>query len=277
MLNAILYGKKRGSGQEGRSLIEDYEGAEDLLTASVFERLSYLPDEKLWSILSSPEIWKSHTIPLSPGSLCSSRFLWPKWKLRDGLTTVEPDCFLEFENIALIIEAKRYDNRMQQYAEQLARELIGYWEKPNSKPVMLLAIGGFVYFTDKEITKLRGDLDPILQSHLTTIPSFSFTAISWASLFKVIEKQLFLNHEKRIVDDIREAMILHGIPLRDPVWLEDIRKMQLDIAIAGLRETSMQTFAFQIVMEISSEDWWCMAKDLSISEASDRIFKGDLK
>jgi hypothetical protein len=44
VLNAILSGKKRGSGLEGDALEGTFVGAEDTLTATVFERLSYLPD-----------------------------------------------------------------------------------------------------------------------------------------------------------------------------------------------------------------------------------------
>ncbi|OHC14726.1 MAG: hypothetical protein A2180_03325 [Pseudomonadales bacterium GWC2_63_15] len=53
MLNAVFSGKKRGTGlQNQQTTLELAEGAEDVLTASVFERLAYLPDELLTAVLS---------------------------------------------------------------------------------------------------------------------------------------------------------------------------------------------------------------------------------
>ncbi|MGH7801292.1 MAG: hypothetical protein ACREOW_11815 [Thermodesulfobacteriota bacterium] len=281
MLNAILYGKKRGLGQEVRSLIEGFEGAEDLLTASVFERLSYLPDEKLWAILSSPKIWQSLAINITPQTLSSFSF-WPKWKLKRNLKgvepeRVEPDCSVEYENIAIIIEAKRYDDIEQQYAKQLGKESIAYWETPNSKPVMLLAVGGLVNYSDKEITKILEGINNYLLSQLGRAPSFYFTAISWATLFKVIENQIISRHEKRILDDIREAMLLHGIGIRDPVWLNDLRKLQLALSITMFQDNSTQTFVTPVVPCITTEDWWSKIKDFLISHDLHIIFIGDLK
>lgn len=44
MLTAILNGKRLGSGVEGRhSSLGDATGAEDILTATIVERLIYLP------------------------------------------------------------------------------------------------------------------------------------------------------------------------------------------------------------------------------------------
>ena len=41
MLNAILSGKKVGSGLAGLSLHDSFDGSEDLLTSSFLERLFY--------------------------------------------------------------------------------------------------------------------------------------------------------------------------------------------------------------------------------------------
>ena len=46
MLSAVLHGKKLGTGFAGTRLkIGETQGAEDVLTASVFERIAYLPDD----------------------------------------------------------------------------------------------------------------------------------------------------------------------------------------------------------------------------------------
>ena len=52
MLNAVLAGKKRGTGLHSQQMaLESAEGAEDVLTASVFERLSYLSEDLLSLVL----------------------------------------------------------------------------------------------------------------------------------------------------------------------------------------------------------------------------------
>ena len=52
MLSAVLHGKKLGTGFAGTRLkIGETQGAEDVLTASVFERIAYLPNEVFISFI----------------------------------------------------------------------------------------------------------------------------------------------------------------------------------------------------------------------------------
>ncbi|CAO3305613.1 hypothetical protein METHP14_10354 [Pseudomonas sp. P14-2025] len=56
MLAAILNGKRRGSGIEGKhSHLGDATGAEDILTATIFERLIYLPESVRDSFFAQPQ------------------------------------------------------------------------------------------------------------------------------------------------------------------------------------------------------------------------------
>jgi hypothetical protein len=50
MLNAILHGKRRGLSKDEEAGHVDCTGSEDLLTASVIERLSYLSETSLRSL-----------------------------------------------------------------------------------------------------------------------------------------------------------------------------------------------------------------------------------
>lgn len=59
MLNAIIFGKKYGSGLAGINLKEEFSGSEDILTATIFERLFYLDDQRTIRILLSEQIWTS--------------------------------------------------------------------------------------------------------------------------------------------------------------------------------------------------------------------------
>ena len=85
MLNAVLKGKAtRGRvGEEPVYWRELLRSSEDFVTASVFERLSYLSDETLWCVIRSavepPDVLAGF---LAPGQL-SAEF-WPRWRLPDG-------------------------------------------------------------------------------------------------------------------------------------------------------------------------------------------------
>src|SRR3954447_22880320 len=128
MLNAILHGKKLGTGLEGIRLSENFSGAEDTLTSTVFERLLYLPDEILIAIVFDPSIWTSST--KLPRGVNNCEF-WPWWEpekikpiaeldttspsgMSDGSLTmtadqkfIQPDLVIDFDDRILIIEAKR--------------------------------------------------------------------------------------------------------------------------------------------------------------------------
>jgi hypothetical protein len=75
MLNAILHGKKRGTGLQGVRLQEEFSGSEDTLSATVFERLFYLPDELVGKILFAQSIWDK-LAPPPPTRIEKIRF-WP--------------------------------------------------------------------------------------------------------------------------------------------------------------------------------------------------------
>ena len=86
MLSAILYGKKTGTGLAGTRLkIGETQGSEDVLTASVFERIAYLPNDVfrlfIQNLLGNNDF----------GCLDEIRF-WPKLEL--GHSSVEPDVVL---------------------------------------------------------------------------------------------------------------------------------------------------------------------------------------
>ena len=121
MLAAVLNGKRRGSGVAGKQLIlGSTEGAEDVLTATIFERLAYLPDSVLATFFC--ELLE---VDEQIGTLDFIEF-WPSWFLEGK--GIEPDVVIYGSERTLLIEAKRYDDSQQQYALQLAKELKAGWE-----------------------------------------------------------------------------------------------------------------------------------------------------
>ena len=120
---------------------------EDSLTSSVFERLLLLSDENLWWVLRNAcDKQAATTLPDNVGKLEKFEF-WPSWepdlKLERNSLRVEPDVFLRFEGLDILVEAKRYDFVQSQREEQWQNELAAWFQEFKSdRPVLLLAIGG---------------------------------------------------------------------------------------------------------------------------------------
>ena len=116
---------------------------EDTKTSSVFEILLLLPDEIIWDILRESIIDNKKIKSLSAGKLIDYSF-WPSWDPdnTDNTRRVEPDLFLSFEKLDLIIESK-IDLSNKQTKAQWEREIISYKnEHKETKKVILLAVDG---------------------------------------------------------------------------------------------------------------------------------------
>ncbi len=137
---------------------------EDTLTSSIFGLMLKLRTENpqtdlMWEILCAACFNKELNNKFSaPGKLEEFEF-WPWWEL--GATAakkydqrhVEPDLFLSFEKLDVIIEAKRSDAN-QQYEDQWKRELSGYFtsvREGRDKPVCMFAVGGLYSHKTKPI------------------------------------------------------------------------------------------------------------------------------
>jgi hypothetical protein len=242
MFQAVLKGKVRGllvdaglpEGVNWRHLIEQ---TEDFLTAAVFTRLSYLPSKVLWRVVlaSAKPLSPAFALPEDAGPLTSPPQFWPRWPLKlvsgheqpgriDASLVKEPDVFLQFEHLDLVVEAKRYDGQGQnpdQWAAEVAACLERERDPETDVPVWLLAIGGVdraeaVYASAVEIFGGRyGYRDTPLR----------IAACSWATLLtKVIEAgkketgaRPGVNH---IIQDIEAVLSFHGF--RNPRWVADL-------------------------------------------------------
>ncbi|MGO4575008.1 hypothetical protein AB4Z48_03050 [Cupriavidus sp. 2TAF22] len=222
MLNAVLNGKKRGTGLEGITLrLGEAEGAEDVLTATVFERLSYLPDTVLVAFFS-------HLLSLDLPPLDEIAF-WPWWRLNG--TGVEPDVLLTCGTRRVLVEAKRHDFLEQQYADQLARELLAGWESDElgEENVTLLTIGGMMEYSPVQEKALKGQIITALNRDASAaVPQFELICRSWGDVYQslgqvVRNSQGYGNGLQRIIDDIGSAFAWHGIRTHPPRWLTDLR------------------------------------------------------
>ena len=115
---------------------------EDALTASIFERLMYLPKEMLQQIFVASLFDSIKGLNLHQ---IESIAYWPNWSaeyIKDK-TRVEPDVFIRTETQDIIIEAKRYDDK-QQDPKQWENEIQAYYNEyaDDKKELVFIALGG---------------------------------------------------------------------------------------------------------------------------------------
>ena len=128
-----------------------YEDCEDSLTKGVFSHLLHLPTDCFWQILC--EACHSE-LPTAPGEL-ELVDRWPKWDATesDNANYVEPDLFLRFAKLDLIIEAKRRDVNQQNEAQwkDQVRSYANEHEGGAGRELRLIAVGGLRTFGRKTI------------------------------------------------------------------------------------------------------------------------------
>lgn len=221
MLNAVLAGKKRGSGlQNQQYALEVADGAEDVLTASVFERLAYLPEE-LFSAVFTDLLGE----PFGP---LQGIDYWPSWYLDSGVR-VEPDLLVQDAQTTLLVEAKRYDYKRQQKPDQLANELVsGWYQKALPEHSILLTLGGLHDYSDAECARLLRDLLAILPEGSAT--RFRLVCRSWQQLYQALETNMSPDSPPgclRLLDDIARCYAWHGIRTHALRWLGDLQPRAL--------------------------------------------------
>lgn len=271
MLNAIHHHKTRGSVYAQEPMEELYQSYEDLLTASIWERIGYLPDSVIWHIVKKAFAASgSAEMPLEAGALEAFSF-WPSWTFKEG--RVEPDVFLQFETCDVIVEAKRLDDADQQNPEQLAKELTAYFTTyPNrgSICVGLLAVGGLPDYEKNIVTRLRDQV--LSRVSATSRQRVKFGAISWSSLYRVLEPIVADSADTaagtRLLRDMKRALALHHIEPRDRVWLADLPQ---GIQSQGLNISLENYDGFAPWPRCSPELLVNKAYDWSIGDAYGRI------
>lgn len=192
-----------------------YKANEDSLTASIFERLRYLPKELFHYILQHALF---DEIPELDITKMESIEYWPNWESENtsNKKRVEPDIFIRTLTHDLIIEAKRYDTN-QQNPKQWEREIQAYYDeyKYDSKPLLFIALGGI----NDEKTEVK------FVNHIL----HRIYKCKWSSMLKVIQEVNYeLSNSKTILstnetvgyilEDIIMCFGMYGFATAD--WFE---------------------------------------------------------
>lgn len=167
---------------------------EDPKTSTIFEHLLLLPDNILWSLLRNSSRTYKQELPEDIGYLEKFEF-WPKWDPNNtsNSTYVEPDIFIRFNLLDIIVEAK-YQDGAGQYREEWIREIQAYYNEYSSdkKQVILLSVGGNSDYKSEIINSckiLKINWIDLLDSVIKLKESCHKTALSYdkSSLLRLLD------------------------------------------------------------------------------------------
>ena len=233
MLNAILNSKSgRLQADSGEKIPwrELFRENEDLVTATVIERFSYMCPVKVWNILSSAA---ETQLPRYQVAEISKIEFWPRWPHRKRKRCVEPDVFIEFKLgdptrlVHVIVEAKH--GTRQDY-KQLMIEIESYKsyresEKLLADEVYILALGGVGNFIDE------AEFCGAVRRKMPEIRFAGLISIGWNDLAKAVstlsEETTIFEQENRLLSDITKSLALFGYRHRVvPRQLESLQPLQ---------------------------------------------------
>jgi hypothetical protein len=229
----MIHAVRKGKTKLGRS--------EDSLTSLVFQLLSYLPDELFRSIICSA--LRNNVREEKLGRLTEVEF-WPKWdaaKIDSRSRFIEPDVFLRFENLDMIVEAKRYDEKGQ-YRQQWQNEFQAYLNEypEREKTVILWALGG-INDLDNDAVEFDGQIIKVFKSTWTMLVN----AVQFEHQKQGLSPRS--SHLNRIFSDLIFAFQFHGFFVGE--WFADNKLSSMSWSASSL------TYFIRNKEEFNSERW----------------------
>lgn len=233
MLKAVVHGKAGRIEEKGKSSVSWrtlFKTYEDLMSAAVFSRFSYLSAGAQGYLLQS---WLGDSDPFS--SFIDIVF-WPTYQLKndkpENNVNVEPDLVLRFKDCNLIIEVKRPFGGAQDI-EQWRGEIKSFLQsgEGTDKPLYFLAIGGvspiWTEWADTLMSEFTEQSSKALEHEFEgTLKKVS--ALNWqpvADSFLALEKHTLANghalateQDVRITNDIIEVFELYDLKTSRFKW-----------------------------------------------------------
>ena len=214
MLNAIIHGKagRMGWGEKKESLSwrQVFQTREDLLSATFFERFTYLSDFLQHRLLN-------HWLGME-GDFTEFEGIdyWPKYDLpqQEKRDFVEPDLLLRYKAANVLVEVKPPEGG-DQYLDQWLLELEGYFaQNSSSSPLYFLAIG--------RVGNVLAQFAAKAQNQLAQLQGIN--TLEWQPIATDLEKRLGTDdlntQDQRIVIDMLNALELYGVRVQNLSWGE---------------------------------------------------------
>ena len=213
MLRAVINGKagRPASVADGATWRQVFRASEDLLTATVFERLAYLDGRLLWEVLRGA--FRPQLLPARRLVELREIEFWPTWQDTEGVIgqDVEPDVVLTLSvgdpprTVVLIVECKLGG---LQYPRQWMLEWTAFAGKIGADPpdeVWLLALGGLADSAARTVQTFTENI------RATDGVELQALAADWDDLARALA-ELDVNDpiSRRIVEDIEAALALNG-------------------------------------------------------------------
>ncbi len=209
MFSAMRHGKAGRSSRDlpaGTSMRDLFRQTEDMLTGTVFERLSYLPGSEAWALLQGtfrglPDRRMVEIVDID---------FWPNWETDDDSRSwVQPDVLITIDlgdppqKTLLLVEAKTADvQRKSQWEAQLRSLALRLEDGDNEEIVYYAALGGL---KGMDADKVWNEVTPELRNRVR------FVHADWSNLGKAIADRTPKSPEtERLVEDISAALALYG-------------------------------------------------------------------
>ncbi len=206
MLQAILSNKARKTSDSDMESIrwgDAFKEYEDLLTAAVFGRFSYLSSKVQDHLL------KSWLDPKEDFSKLESITFWPRYTLNkeDKDSSVEPDLVLDFPKFSLVVEVKKKKHNVQTL-EQWRSQINAFIQSNNQgyKSVYFLAIGGMT----KNNEHFPREIALELEHKLLGVKSINWQPLT-NSLISLRDLKIVNSQDSYIIADIINALKFHGL------------------------------------------------------------------
>lgn len=218
MLKAIIHGKAgriEHNENDSVSWSSLFKAREDLLTSTFFERFAYLSDLAQMQILADCFTLLTDEFK---GTFGAFQFIdyWPRYTLKEGDESrqVEPDLVIRFELCNLIVEVKPPEGG-DQYYEQWQREIASFIQSDerNELPLHFLAIGRI------EVDNATKWTESLKQSYLClkTVGATKWQAVT-DSLVKLVDSDEISPTDRRVLNDMLEALALYGLKINNFEW-----------------------------------------------------------
>jgi hypothetical protein len=193
---------------------------EDPLTATIFERLAYLPPNLTWAILfrATQALADGPALPPDVPSGAPAYSFWPSLRPGEGganTQRVEPDVLVSWPDTLLVFEAKHYG---QQYANQWVEQIRAVRAMPEhwGKRIWLIAVGGIVsHELESQAAHVRREITSSLAGLL---------ALRWDDLHHAIDEFRIPSRSPEqlaILNDIAAGLDAWGY--RKKTWFSTLR------------------------------------------------------